>query len=123
MNRVMEVTAAGAVTFAVTSSGHVFSWGCHNFGGLGLGAGVKQVGKPHLLQKLVQTYRAQIRKVSVSATHTLFLAASGQLYATGKGDMGQLAMTLESIQRKSTSDFSNAGKNDLAAQSFNLGNI
>lgn len=49
LNKVMEITAAGAMTFAVTSSGHVFSWGCNNHGALGLGAGVKSVAKPHLL--------------------------------------------------------------------------
>lgn len=67
----------------------------------------------------------QIKKVSASATHTLFISASGQLFATGKGDLGQLAMTMDNVHKKSISDFSNAAhsNNSLVSQGFNLSNI
>ena len=79
------MSAGGAHSFALTSSGAVWSWGDGVSGRLGHGDTLDQ-----LLPKKVEALAGQ-RVVAVSAGgHSLALAADGGVWSWGYGNSGQL---------------------------------
>lgn len=86
-----KVEAGTTASFAIDSSGYLYSWGEGGFGGLGLGA--NQGTSIWLATTPTRESTARrFAKVSAGSSHTLALTSTGQLFATGQNASGQLGI-------------------------------
>lgn len=84
---VKHVTCGGAHTVAVTGSGTLFSFGLNNHGQLGACEGFDEMPVPQecFLPALVDS-------ASAGETHTLAVSSSGEVWACGNNEEGQLGL-------------------------------
>lgn len=89
---IRSVHACGWSTFAVDSSGVVFSWGLNNYSQLGHG---KRKGKivMEYNPKKASSFKAPIKKLVGGQHHVVALTSDGSVLSLGRGDMGQLGIT------------------------------
>eukprot|EP00252_Welwitschia_mirabilis_P021755 TRINITY_DN5675_c0_g1_i3.p2 TRINITY_DN5675_c0_g1~~TRINITY_DN5675_c0_g1_i3.p2 ORF type:complete len:215 (-),score=32.87 TRINITY_DN5675_c0_g1_i3:439-1083(-) len=108
----VHVTTGDYTTFVVAENGDVYSFGCGESSSLGhLGTATETQAQRHanfLKPELVASLKQrQERIVHISLTnsifwnaHTFALTETGQLYAFGAGDKGQLGTELLPFQRE-----------------------
>lgn len=82
----MNVYASYYYSAAVTSQGHVFTWGSGEFGRLGY-MDIKKQAQPRLLKELKEHF---ILKLSLGYYHAAALSDQGIVYTWGRGINGQL---------------------------------
>lgn len=100
-SRTRKAVAVGAgnyTSFAVDEQGDVWAWGLNNMGQTGTGftsaASDSEVGLP---KKVVGLSKAELDgdhvvQIAGGEHHTLFLTASGKVYACGRSNGGQLGL-------------------------------
>ena len=84
-----SVEAGISASFAINSSGHLYSWGQGGFGGLGLGPS-QGTSIGGVISPTREATQKVFAKVSAGSSHTLALTSTGQLFATGQNASGQL---------------------------------
>ena len=87
-HRMNKVSCGWAHSASVTQNGEVFTWGLGEFGALGHGDLYTRY-EPHMVEILVQK-DIFIRDLDAGTRHTAFISTSGELFACGSGDAGQL---------------------------------
>lgn len=80
-------------TVAVTEHG-VFAWGWNKFGQLGLGTVDENPSTPHKLAPFAGA-GDPIEHITAGWKHTMFVTATGAVFATGRGNNGQLCMPVK----------------------------
>lgn len=80
-------------TVAVTSHG-VYAWGWNKFGQLGIGTVDENPCVPHKLEVFAQS-DDPIEHIAAGWKHTMFVTATGAVFATGRGNNGQLCMPVK----------------------------
>uniref|UniRef100_A0A8C5C1H5 Uncharacterized protein n=1 Tax=Gadus morhua TaxID=8049 RepID=A0A8C5C1H5_GADMO len=87
----VQVTAGGAHTLALSVSGTVFGWGQNDAGQLGLGdmTETSVVPSPTPVAALSGVPLVQ---VTAGGAHTLALSVSGTVFGWGQNDAGQLGL-------------------------------
>ncbi|XP_015787614.1 probable E3 ubiquitin-protein ligase HERC3 [Tetranychus urticae] len=73
----------------LTDAGQIFSWGCNQFGQLGLAKDFESIGKPSLIKILAHQCVIQICS---GAHHSLALTKNGEIYSWGANNLGQLGL-------------------------------
>jgi hypothetical protein len=84
--KVILISSGFEHSLALTLEGHVFSWGCNEFGQLGISKSVDFIYAP----TLIKLPKVSIRKISCGSYHSLLLSSDGDIYAFGKNDCGQI---------------------------------
>ncbi|KAL0246138.1 hypothetical protein GEMRC1_007352 [Eukaryota sp. GEM-RC1] len=89
LSNVNYVSAGYAHSLAVLSNGEAKSWGYNRYGQLGISSSGFSAGKssPHLVSLNLPS-----KKVVGCFEHSFFLTESGDLFATGRNDNGQLCV-------------------------------
>ncbi|KAL0246344.1 hypothetical protein GEMRC1_007556 [Eukaryota sp. GEM-RC1] len=89
LSNVASVSAGYGHSLALLSSGEAKAWGYNEYGQLGIGSSGFSAGKssPHLV-----TFNLPVKKVVACFEHSFFLTESGELFATGRNDNGQLCV-------------------------------
>lgn len=93
--QVSKVVCGSRFTVAMTSNGHLYSWGRGDDGQLGHGNLISEY-VPRIIDALTE---AQVEVVDVAArgSHVLALCATGLVYTWGFGDEGQLGTGKRSV--------------------------
>ena len=86
---VVDVSAGGWHSVAVTRDGALFTWGRGEYGRLGLGANCASRLSPCLVTGL---QGHTIVQASAGGTHTLALTAAGRVFVFGRGAFGRLGL-------------------------------
>ncbi|KAM9329530.1 putative E3 ubiquitin-protein ligase HERC6 [Gastrophryne carolinensis] len=91
----LQITAGGSQSFALSMSGIVFGWGKNNVGQLGFTSDPTKGGefKPKVV---VSLKNLNVVYVSCGDEHTAVLSKDGTVYTFGEGRHGQLGKKLES---------------------------
>jgi hypothetical protein len=91
---VTQIAAGGYHSLAVTSSGQLYAFGENAFGQLGITANVG-TSEPNPSPTLVSLPGASgpVTQMAAGALHSLAVTSSGQLYAFGANEFGQLGIT------------------------------
>lgn len=97
--RISQVAAGESHTMALTSDGHVFSWGCGYYGALGHGNEASLV-TPQLIESLKGT---KIVSACGGASHSLAVTDDGHVYVWGRDHLGQLGLPPYSIGKQGKS--------------------
>ena len=92
--RVIQVSCGYAHTVALTSKGHVFTWGCGLFGQLGTGTTDKHVRPVRLSMAAI---RGRVTRITAGYFHNIALMDSGELVTWGANPQ---ILRLEAQQRK-----------------------
>lgn len=91
---VVQIAAGAQHSLALTSTGQLFSFGANRFGQLGRGAGIEATGpNPEPAQVAVPGLSGRIVAIAAGGYHSLALSSSGQIFAFGRNDEGQLGST------------------------------
>lgn len=100
-NRKAVVVGAGSYTsFAVDDKGDVWGWGLNNMGQTGTGYSASQV-EVQVPKRVIGLSKADLGgedhvvEIAGGEHHTLFLTASGKVYACGRADGGQVGISKE----------------------------
>jgi hypothetical protein len=98
---VTQVAAGAWFSLALTSTGQLYAFGENRFGQLG-NATNNQSEEPNPTPTLVTLPGAsgQVSQVAAGSNHSLALTSTGQLYAFGENDCGQLGNTLNDRTEK-----------------------
>lgn len=90
----IQVTAGGSQSFALSMSGIVFGWGKNNAGQLGFQMNPQRAGifKPHAVTSL---RNFSVTYISCGDEHTAVLSKDGTVYTFGNGSHGQLGKIVE----------------------------
>ena len=80
-------------TVAVTSRG-AYAWGWNKFGQLGIGTADENPCVPHKLASFAHS-DDPIEHITAGWKHTMFVTATGAVFATGRGNNGQLCMPVK----------------------------
>jgi alpha-tubulin suppressor-like RCC1 family protein len=91
---VTRVAAGGAFSLAVTASGQLYGFGINGAGELGSSA--NNVPNPTPTLVTLPGEIGPVTQVAAGANHSLVVTASGQLYAFGYNDFGQLGTATNS---------------------------
>lgn len=86
----VKTFACGSMhTVALTNGGHVYVWGCHSNGQLGLGANIEQtyIWTP---RELIIGQGRLVKEVAAGYDHCIAVTHSQELWAWGSGTSGQL---------------------------------
>ncbi|XP_068089276.1 probable E3 ubiquitin-protein ligase HERC6 isoform X2 [Hyperolius riggenbachi] len=90
----VQVTAGGSHSFALSTSGNVFGWGRNSVGQLGFQIDpLKGVYKPHAVSSL---RNFNVGYISCGDEHSAVLSKDGTVYTFGLGTHGQLGKNVES---------------------------
>ncbi|KYQ88989.1 regulator of chromosome condensation domain-containing protein [Tieghemostelium lacteum] len=89
-SQVIMIECGGEHTVAVDVRHHVYSWGYAKYGQLGHGKGKITENKPKKIEDLSGGQR--IKALACGYAHTLILKFSGDLYAFGFNEYGQLGL-------------------------------
>jgi alpha-tubulin suppressor-like RCC1 family protein len=89
--QITQIAAGGSDTLVLTSSGQLYAFGDNTFGQLGIAAN-SGTSKPNPTPTLVSLpgQTGQITQIAAGGSHSLVLTSTGQLYAFGLNDVGQL---------------------------------
>ena len=111
-HRIIAIDCGSTHTLALTSGGEMYSWGWDDFGQLGHQE-FEQFAEPTLVEMTVQRppdtgegvqgvpgaldvgSKAFIRKIACGNEHSLALSFTGQVYAWGRNNRGQLGIGFE----------------------------
>jgi len=74
---------------AFISDGYIYTMGDNSNGRLGISKNIKSASTPNLIESLIKFY---IVKVTCGSAHTLALSDSGEVFAWGNGENGQLGL-------------------------------
>ncbi|CAI9559076.1 unnamed protein product, partial [Staurois parvus] len=90
----VQITAGGSQSFALSMSGIVFGWGKNNAGQLGFKMAPQRAGifKPYAVTSL---RNLSITYISCGDEHTAVLSKDGTVYTFGDGSHGQLGKNVE----------------------------
>nr|DBA28769.1 TPA: hypothetical protein GDO54_009072 [Pyxicephalus adspersus] len=89
----VQITAGGSQSFALSMTGMVFGWGKNNVGQLGFRIGpLKGIFKPHAVSSL---RNLNVAYISCGDEHTAVLSKDGTVYTFGDSSYGQLGRNLE----------------------------
>uniref|UniRef100_A0A8C8YIH1 HECT and RLD domain containing E3 ubiquitin protein ligase 5 n=1 Tax=Prolemur simus TaxID=1328070 RepID=A0A8C8YIH1_PROSS len=81
----VQISAGGAHSMALSMSGNIYSWGRNEFGQLGLGH-TKNKDSPSLIEALDQ----KVEFLTCGGSHTALLTQDGLVFTFGAGKYGQL---------------------------------
>ncbi|VDP53816.1 unnamed protein product, partial [Soboliphyme baturini] len=95
---VCQVTCGHYHSCVVDCDGNAYSWGWNVHGQLGHGT-VQAVKLPKLIAEF-QRQRCSVVSVAGGMAHTVFLCASGAVYACGSNAYGQLGIQYSSTEKK-----------------------
>ncbi len=91
---VKQVVAGGFHTLVLTSSGQLFGFGENNYGQLGSSAD-NGTTTPHPTPTLISVFGATtITQIAAGSDHSLLVDSTGQLFAFGSNDRGELGNTV-----------------------------
>ena len=86
---ISQAVAGGSHSLAVTSSNNVYSWGANTSGQLGINSNVDASYATFVLTPAAATL-GNITQVAAGTSHSLFLTASGTVFACGLNTSGEL---------------------------------
>ena len=86
-NNIIQISAGGDHSLALSNDGKIYSFGKNNKGQLGLG-NYTDINIPTLISKMSNN----IIQISAGAKHSLCLSSSGKIYSFGKNKSGQLGL-------------------------------
>lgn len=89
---VTGIAAAEFSSYALTSTGQVYSWGQNNFGQLGTGNTVRQSTPVSVQLPALSQDETVTRIASANNRHALALTSDGRVLAWGKNEDGQLGI-------------------------------
>ena len=93
--QVVKVECGGSFTLALTSTGHLYSWGFGKSGSLGLGE-KSACTTPQQIEYLYTGDRCQnMVDISCGSSHSLSRDSQGQIYSWGNGQGGRLGHNQE----------------------------
>ncbi len=105
--RVLHAAAGGSHSLCLTDCGSVWSWGACKHGQLGLGdvafasAAGWESGVPWpCLVETLNDLDEPVVSISAGGSHTLFVTAGGQLWATGRGRHGALGVGVKGTHQQ-----------------------
>lgn len=88
---VSEIAAGGDHSLAVTSTGQLYAFGSNRFGQLGVPAGSgTELANPTPLRVSLSGAAGPVVQIAAGSSHSLALTSTGQLYAFGSNEFGQL---------------------------------
>jgi alpha-tubulin suppressor-like RCC1 family protein len=88
---VVQIAAGASHSLALTSTGQLYAFGSNQFGQLGsAGASGTLIPTPTPIQISLPGASAPVIQIAAGGFHSLALTATGQLYAFGRNDFGQL---------------------------------
>ncbi|CAK9828726.1 RCC1 and BTB domain-containing protein 1 [Anthophora retusa] len=90
--KVVSISCGYAFNLAVTDNGSIYSWGCNEYGTLGIG-NYEDKSCPCKVKNLT---RVVIEKVACGIDHVLALSDEGVIYVWGCNSFGQLGRAKES---------------------------
>lgn len=91
---VSEIAAGEDHSLAVTSTGQLYAFGANRFGQLGNAAGSgTELANPTPLRVNLPGAVGPVVQIAAGFSHSLALTSTGQLYAFGSNDFGQLGST------------------------------
>jgi alpha-tubulin suppressor-like RCC1 family protein len=91
---VTQIAAGGNHSLAVTASGQLYAFGSNEFGQLGTPATSSTLSNPVPALVTLEGQAGAIVQVAAGYAHSLVVTASGQVYAFGNNNYGQLGSTL-----------------------------
>lgn len=92
--KVVDIAAGARSAYALTENGEVYAWGGNNMGQLGLGLETGRkvaVGNPTLIDK-ARFGGEKIKQIASTEMTAYALTESGEMYAWGDNDYGQLGI-------------------------------
>jgi alpha-tubulin suppressor-like RCC1 family protein len=90
LSGISSVTAGGAHTCALSSSGTVYCWGGNGNGQLGNNSTTEENTPVEVLGVGGSGYLSNISSVTAGSAHTCAMSSSGNVYCWGADDSGQL---------------------------------
>lgn len=87
---ISKVYAGAKTTFYIATNGTVYASGDNTFGQLGFPVATKTVLFPTAVPNLPAVLK--VSSAPNGGAHTLFLTTDGEVYATGRNDVGQLSL-------------------------------
>ncbi|KAF0979120.1 hypothetical protein FDP41_002190 [Naegleria fowleri] len=97
LSGISKVAVGRTHSIFITEDGHVYACGLNEMGQLGLGTRSRNEPYIQLIQELNDF---EIRKAACGAEHSLFLTTTGDLYATGSNQFGQLGISNPQVHFK-----------------------
>lgn len=88
---IQAVDAANNQSFAISTAGEVWAWGANSSGQLGIGD-VSGTTTPVRLDAFAPTTSVKIAAIAAGSGHVLALSTSGEIWAWGRNDSGQLGI-------------------------------
>ena len=85
LENIIQVTAGGHTTYALTANGKVYSWGYNYYGEFGNKTTSETNPYPVKMQKI-----SNIIQISGGESNLIMLESNGSIWATGRNDNGQL---------------------------------
>jgi RCC1 and BTB domain-containing protein len=104
--KVVAISCGSRHSMALTEEGHIYSWGCNEFGQLGIDKSselfrkLKISNEPKLVKvKDKDKNRILFEKISCGKSHSLMLSRDGNIYVIGNNEFGQLGIGINKNQR------------------------
>jgi RCC1 and BTB domain-containing protein len=84
--KIVSITCGAGHSLVLTDVGHVYSWGCNDWGQLGIGNTTHQ----NTPQKVLLNNNQIIKSITCGHCHSLLLTTDGHIYAFGYNNCGQI---------------------------------
>lgn len=117
LRQISQVVVGANHQLALDDNGLVWAWGDNDYGQLGDGSGVSQA-RPVLVKTSDDQYLADIQQIAVGQDFSLALSASGQVYAWGANDYGELGCGNRTVQQRPTLVAALTSISQIAAEGF-----
>ncbi|XP_052538672.1 probable E3 ubiquitin-protein ligase HERC4 [Tympanuchus pallidicinctus] len=88
-HNIVQIACGDHHSMALSTGGHLFTWGLNSHGQLGVGSQDPLITKPQLVKGLQGIPIAQI---AAGGAHSVVVSLSGAVYSWGKNDFGQLGL-------------------------------
>ena len=94
--QIIDICCGVCHTIVLTISGEVYSWGCNDWGQIGIGSDDECVSVPTLLNAF---NGEKVKAISCGFNHSLALTESGRVFSWGSNEYKQLGVSYNSLKK------------------------